>query len=66
MRSPKLVRRLLLYAPTLGLLTANGCLATLERNVDLLLGSDALQNAMLLPYSPVAELAELFVRLLRG
>jgi len=55
-----------LYAPTLGLLTANGCLATLERNVDLLLGSDALQNAMLLPYSPVAELAELFVRLLRG
>lgn len=66
MRSPKLVRRLLLYAPPLGLLTANGCLATLERNLDLLLGSDALENALVLPYSPVAELAELFVRLLRG
>jgi len=66
MRSPKLVRRLLLYAPPLGLLTANGCLATLERNVDLLLGSDALENALVLPYSPVATLAEFILRALRG
>ena len=66
MRSSKLVRRLLLCTPTLGLLTANGCLATVQRNLDLLLGSDALENALVLPYSPVASLAQFIMQFLKG
>jgi hypothetical protein len=64
MRPPKLVRRLLWYAPALGLFGIGGCLATFQRNLDLLLSPDALGNALVLPYSPVAELAKFITQFL--
>jgi hypothetical protein len=50
-------------APLAGLLSANGCLATLERNLDYLLAPDALDNALFLPFSSVAPLAQFLLRL---
>jgi len=37
-----------------------GCLARLERNLDLVLAPDAFANALVLPFSPLLPLAELF------
>jgi len=50
-------------ALSIGLLAANGCLATLEQSVDLLLGSQATENLLRLPYAAVFPLATLFWRL---
>ena len=47
----KWLRRL---APLGGLLLANGCMATLERNVDYFLAPDALENTLFLPFSALA------------
>ena len=43
-----------------GLVSANGCMATLERNLDYLLAPDALENTMFLPFSTIGPWA-LFV-----
>lgn len=34
-----------------------GCFATFERNIDLVLGADALQNALVLPYAGLGRAA---------
>ena len=66
MSSRKQIRWLLWYAPASGLLLAGGCLATIQGNLDLLLGADAFENTLRLPYSAVAQLAELLWGALRG
>ncbi|MFO0837825.1 MAG: hypothetical protein U1D55_04815 [Phycisphaerae bacterium] len=49
-----------------GLLVANGCFAVAQQNLDLLLGSGAIDNAARLPYSAIWPIAELFLRVFRG
>jgi hypothetical protein len=66
MKLRSFARRSCLYAATLGLCAANGCWATFQQSLDLLFGSDALENALLVPYSPVAELAGFLAQLFRG
>jgi len=51
---------------SIGLLSVGGCLATLERNLDLILSPGAVGNALVLPYSTVAGLARLLARLWYG
>jgi len=63
MRAREQVWRAGRLAPVSGLLLANGCLATLERNLDYLLAPDALENTLFLPFSSVAPLAQLLLRL---
>lgn len=41
----------------------SGCLARVQGNLDLLLGSGALENAMRLPYSSVLPVAQFLLRL---
>ena len=53
-------------APAAGLLFVSNCLATLERNVDMILSPEALGNAVSAPYSSVSGLVEAFVRFVRG
>jgi hypothetical protein len=50
-------------APLAGLLLANGCMANLERNLDLVFSPTAVDNATVLPYASVAGLAEVVIRL---
>jgi len=45
----------------LGILASNGCLARLERNLDLVLAPEAVANVLALPLSPLLPLARLFV-----
>lgn len=52
--------------PGLGLLFVAGCLARMENNLDLVLASGAVANALLLPYGGLARLAEFFSRLTGG
>jgi hypothetical protein len=66
MRPRKLVRRLLSYTPALALFGIGGCLATFQHNLDLLLSPDAIGNALVLPYSPVAELAKFITQFFGG
>ena len=56
------LRRAARFAPIPALLWANGCLATLERNLDYLLAPDALENTLVLPFSNVAPLAQFLLR----
>jgi hypothetical protein len=58
--------RLVRYLPALGWLLVSGCLANAERNLDRVLSPGALDNALVLPYTRVAGLAELVARLLGG
>jgi len=44
-----------------GLVSINGCLAAVERNLDYLLAPDALENTLFLPSSTIAPWALLFV-----
>jgi len=54
------VARLALLAALLGV---NGCLATLEQNLDYLLAPGALENTQFLPFSNVAPLAQFLFNL---
>ncbi len=49
-----------------GLLWANGCLATIERGVDLVLSPGSLDNAAILPYTALAGLALVLQQLWYG
>ncbi len=42
--------------------SVGGCLASLQGNLDLLLGYGAIDNALRLPYSAVASLARFLLR----
>ncbi|MFQ5806929.1 MAG: hypothetical protein ACE5I3_10820 [Phycisphaerae bacterium] len=64
MKAHKFLRRAARLSPLSGLLLANGCLATLERNIDYLLAPDALENTLFIPFSDVAPLAQFLLRLL--
>lgn len=63
---PKARRRIAILVSTGGLLLVNGCLANLEQNLDLVLSPGAVENALVLPYSPMADLAHLLTRLWLG
>lgn len=52
--------------PLLGLLAANGCLANVQQNLDFVLSPNALDNALRVPFSGVAELALFFARFVLG
>ena len=62
----KLLRRLCVLVPAGGLLLVNGCLAAIERNMDIVLSPGALGNALVAPYSPVSGLLDFLMRLARG
>ena len=49
-----------------GLLFVNGCMAGLERGLDLILAPGAVGNALELPYSSLAGLARIFGHLFFG
>jgi len=49
-----------------GLLLGNGCLAGLERSLDMILAPGATGNIVSLPYSPVLGLAQLLARFCLG
>jgi hypothetical protein len=59
-------RRLIRRAPGLitlgGVVWVNGCLAALERNVDILMAPNALENALVASYSPVRNLLDFLIR----
>jgi len=40
----------------------NGCLAAMERNVDILFAPDALSNTLVAPYSSIRQIVEFFAR----
>lgn len=63
MRTSEHSRRATRLAPLSGLLLANGCLATLERNLDYVLAPDALENTLFLPFSNIAPLVQFLFRL---
>ena len=66
MKKTSLVRVLRCVIPAAGLLAVNGCLATLQQNLDLLLSPTALDNAMRLPYSAVWPIAEFLLKFVHG
>lgn len=66
MLTPRKLWPTLLVVAGAGLMSINGCLARAERNLDILLAPEALQNALVAPYSPMEGLVERFVRLVRG
>ena len=66
MTRPNIYRRWYTLLPAAGLLFSSGCLAALERNLDVLLAPDALSNAIVAPYSAAAGLLHLAMRLLPG
>lgn len=66
MRLWKLTRRLAPYVLTGGLLWVNGCMAGLERGLDLALAPGAEGNALILPYTSLAGLARVISWLLSG
>ncbi len=47
--------------PLAGLVLANGCMATVERNLDYLLAPDTLENTLFLPASTFAPWALFFL-----
>jgi len=49
-----------------GTLLAAGCLARLERNIDLILSPAATENILRAPYSAVSTLVEFVARYVRG
>jgi len=63
MRAGEYLRRGGKLVLTLGLLSLGGCLARLERNLDVLLSPDALANTLLLPSTLLAPLAQFLHRL---
>ena len=52
--------------PALGLVTVNGCLIDLQRNLDYVLAPGALTNALRLPHSSVVALADFMARFFFG
>ena len=66
MKPPSRWSRVSRYAPAAGLLFTGSCLANLEQNLDLLLAPGAASNTLALPYSSIASLAEVFIRLYFG
>ena len=62
----RIYRRLCLLGPAVGLLFISNCLATLERNLDILLSPEAAGNITAAPYSAVAPLLEFLARVARG
>jgi len=62
MRKRGSLRRLLIIAPAGGLLMMGGCLAALERGVDLVLSPGALANTLVAPYDPLMSLIGVFAR----
>jgi hypothetical protein len=64
MKRPKLLSRLVRYTPVLGWLFVSGCLVNAERNLDMVLSPGAVDNALTLPYSAVANLGLVLSRLL--
>lgn len=65
MRAKQLIR-LARYAALPGLLLANGCLTVAERGADLVLSPGAVENALKLPYTAFAGVAEFLIRVLPG
>ncbi len=59
-------RRLYWLVPSAGLLFVSNCMAAFERNLDILLSPQAAGNIGVAPYSAVAGLLDLLVRLARG
>jgi hypothetical protein len=59
-------RRFGLVSGAGGLVLINSCLASLERNVDILFAPQALENTIAAPYSAVAGLVEFLARLAWG
>ena len=53
-------------APLLGLLAANGCLTNVQQNLDFILSPSALDNALRIPFSDVADLAMFFAQAVFG
>lgn len=56
------MKRAARLAPVATLLWANGCFATLERNLDYLLAPDALENTLALPFAGFAPLTQFVLR----
>jgi|GEM_PF-5408637 len=59
MRASSPVRSRIVWSACATLLLVNGCLAGVERGVDLLLAPDALQNTLRLPFSALFPLARI-------
>jgi hypothetical protein len=55
--------RLLAFLSCGATLLVNGCMANLERNLDMILSPSASENLLLLPYSSVINIALFFERL---
>lgn len=50
-------------APAIGLLFSGGCMALIERNVDLVLAPQAIGNLLRIPLSGLAPLAQFVFRI---
>ncbi|MBK9126622.1 MAG: hypothetical protein IPM13_02335 [Phycisphaerales bacterium] len=66
MLARRIWRRVALSCLSGGTLLAAGCLATLERNIDLILSPAATENILRAPYSAVSTLVQLVARYVRG
>ena len=66
MTSRTTLRRLTMLVALTGVVFVNGCLAGLERNLDILFAPDALGNTLAAPYSPVRQIVEFFARWVYG
>ncbi len=59
-------RQALLVGITGGGLLLQSCLANIQQNLEYVLSSGAVENALRVPYSPVADLALFFAQYFRG
>lgn len=66
MKARRLRSRCRPFLAAAGLLYAGGCLSTLEQTVDLALAPGAVDNALVLPYTGLSDLAFLLSTLLAG
>lgn len=63
---PRVWFRARLVALAAGALLANGCLAALERNLDLILSPQSAISTLTSPYSGVSQFVQFFVRWFQG
>ena len=61
MKTMRLTRRVLRWAPVLGLLSVGGCMSALERNLDFVLSAEAIDNLLTIPGNAFLQLVQLVI-----